>query len=89
MDISLDVLTKKKAHFEDNPNDYEFLKHDKPLHPMRQQPHLKHVPGYLMPRIAGVKQPTTPNLNPDKIGFNKRNKNKQKKKDPLKKFSRK
>ncbi|TIA69079.1 hypothetical protein E3P91_03786 [Wallemia ichthyophaga] len=80
---------KLKAHFEDNPNDYEFLKHDKPLHPMRQQPHLKHVPGYLMPRIAGVKQPTTPNLNPDKIGFNKRNKNKQKKKDPLKKFSRK
>ncbi|KAH9967565.1 hypothetical protein BC827DRAFT_1264360 [Russula dissimulans] len=31
------------AHFEDNPNDLEYLKH-KPLHPTRVQPHMKHVP---------------------------------------------
>ncbi|KAM0750820.1 DEAD-domain-containing protein [Meredithblackwellia eburnea MCA 4105] len=45
---------KLKAHFEDNPRDLAFLRHDKPLHPSRVQPHLKHVPGYLMPRIAAV-----------------------------------
>lgn len=43
-----------QAHFEDNPRDLAFLRHDKPLHPARVQPHLKHVPGYLMPRIAAV-----------------------------------
>lgn len=56
---------------------------------MRQQSHLKHVPGYLMPRIAGVKQPHQLELNPDKIGFKKRSSNKKKKSDPLKKFNRK
>lgn len=45
---------KLKAHFEDNPRDLAFLKHDKPLHPSRIQPHMKHVPSYLMPRIAPV-----------------------------------
>ncbi|KAF9531701.1 P-loop containing nucleoside triphosphate hydrolase protein [Crepidotus variabilis] len=45
---------KLKAHFEDNPLDLEFLRHDKPLHPTRIQPHMKHVPKYLLPRIAPV-----------------------------------
>ncbi|GAA5970135.1 hypothetical protein JCM21900_002492 [Sporobolomyces salmonicolor] len=45
---------KLKAHFEDNPRDLAFLRHDKTLHPSRVQPHLKHVPAYLMPRIAAV-----------------------------------
>ena len=43
-----------QAHFEDNPLDFEFLRHDKPLHPTRIQPHMKHVPKYLLPRIAPV-----------------------------------
>jgi ATP-dependent RNA helicase DDX56/DBP9 len=43
---------KLKAHFEDNPNDLEFLKHDKPLHPTRVQSHMKHVPKYLIPKDA-------------------------------------
>jgi ATP-dependent RNA helicase DDX56/DBP9 len=43
-----------KAHFEDNPLDLEYLRHDKALHPTRVQPHMKHVPKYLMPRIAPV-----------------------------------
>jgi len=43
---------KLKAHFEDNPNDLEYLKHDEPLHPTRVQPHMKHVPKYLMPNVA-------------------------------------
>ncbi|TFK26228.1 ATP-dependent RNA helicase dbp9 [Coprinopsis marcescibilis] len=45
---------KLKAHFEDNPLDLEYLRHDKPLHPTRIQPHMKHVPKYLLPRIAPV-----------------------------------
>ncbi|KJA28170.1 hypothetical protein HYPSUDRAFT_197689 [Hypholoma sublateritium FD-334 SS-4] len=45
---------KLKAHFEDNPLDLEFLRHDKPLHPTRVQPHMKHVPQYLLPHIAPV-----------------------------------
>ncbi|PCH44106.1 ATP-dependent RNA helicase dbp9 [Wolfiporia cocos MD-104 SS10] len=45
---------KLKAHFEDNPLDLEYLRHDKPLRPTRIQPHMKHVPKYLLPRIAPV-----------------------------------
>lgn len=45
---------KLKAHFEDNPHDLEYLRHDKPLHPTRVQSHMKHVPKYLLPRIAPV-----------------------------------
>ncbi|KAJ3753429.1 ATP-dependent RNA helicase dbp9 [Lentinula raphanica] len=43
-----------KAHFEDNPLDLEYLRHDRPLRPTRVQPHMKHVPGYLMPRTAAI-----------------------------------
>lgn len=43
-----------QSHFEENPNDLAFLKHDKPLHPTRIQPHMKHVPSYLVPKIAPV-----------------------------------
>ncbi|KAF9006009.1 ATP-dependent RNA helicase dbp9 [Cyathus striatus] len=55
---------KLKAHFEDNPLDLEFLRHDRPLHPTRIQPHMKHVPKYLLPRIgivsgAGQSEPDT------------------------------
>ncbi|KAI0369845.1 DEAD-domain-containing protein [Pilatotrama ljubarskyi] len=45
---------KLKAHFEDNPLDLEYLRHDKPLHPTRVQSHMKHIPKYLLPRIAPV-----------------------------------
>ncbi|KAJ7241907.1 P-loop containing nucleoside triphosphate hydrolase protein [Mycena haematopus] len=48
------MLWLVQAHFEDNPLDLEFLRHDKPLHPTRVQPHMKHVPKYLLPRIAPV-----------------------------------
>ncbi|KAJ3799851.1 P-loop containing nucleoside triphosphate hydrolase protein [Lentinula aff. detonsa] len=45
---------KLKAHFEDNPLDLEYLRHDKPLHPTRIQSHMKHVPKYLLPRTAPI-----------------------------------
>ncbi|WRT64337.1 ATP-dependent RNA helicase DBP9 [Kwoniella shivajii] len=45
---------KLKAHFAANPLDLSYLRHDTPLHPARQQTHLKHVPNYLMPKIAAL-----------------------------------
>ncbi|CAG8491092.1 4074_t:CDS:10 [Ambispora gerdemannii] len=50
---------KLKSHFEDNPKDLNFLRHDKPLHSTRVQTHLKDIPTYLMPRIKTLRVPTT------------------------------
>ena len=41
---------KLKRHFEENPDDLRHLRHDGELRAARIQPHLKHVPDYLMPR---------------------------------------
>ncbi|KAF5355336.1 hypothetical protein D9758_006059 [Tetrapyrgos nigripes] len=61
---------KLKAHFEDNPLDLEYLRHDKPLHPTRIQPHMKHVPKYLLPRAAPVPGSSAEEGDGDKsIGF--------------------
>ncbi|XP_053318792.1 probable ATP-dependent RNA helicase DDX56 [Spea bombifrons] len=40
---------KLKTYFEDNPRDFNLLRHDKPLHPAVVKPHLKNVPDYLIP----------------------------------------
>lgn len=40
---------KLKRHFEENPGDLHHLRHDGELRAVRVQPHLKHVPDYLMP----------------------------------------
>lgn len=40
---------KLKRHFEENPEDLHHLRHDGELRAVRVQPHLKHVPDYLMP----------------------------------------
>ncbi|KAF5362527.1 hypothetical protein D9756_002540 [Leucocoprinus leucothites] len=47
---------KLKAYFEDNPFDLEHLRHDKALRPARVQPHMKHVPKYLLPRMAPAQE---------------------------------
>jgi len=49
--------TNAQSHFAANPLDLSFLRHDAPLHPARIQPHLKHVPNYLMPKIGGIPRP--------------------------------
>ncbi|KIY52888.1 ATP-dependent RNA helicase dbp9 [Fistulina hepatica ATCC 64428] len=53
-ELKQEILTsdKLKAHFEDNPLDLDYLRHDKPLHPTRVQPHMKFVPKYLLPNMA-------------------------------------
>ncbi|CAH1757659.1 18234_t:CDS:10 [Entrophospora sp. SA101] len=53
-DIKSEILKseKLKAHFEDNPNDLKVLRHDTVFHHSRVQQHMKHIPPYLMPKIA-------------------------------------
>ncbi|XP_056129684.1 probable ATP-dependent RNA helicase DDX56 [Lampris incognitus] len=49
---------KLKTYFEDNPRDLQLLRHDKDLHPAVVKPHLKNVPGYLIPdALRGVANP--------------------------------
>ena len=40
---------KLKRHFEENPSDLQYLRHDKELRVTRLQHHLRHVPDYLLP----------------------------------------
>ena len=40
---------KLKRHFEENPEDLQHLRHDGEFRVARIQPHLRHVPDYLMP----------------------------------------
>ena len=54
---------KLKRHFEENPEDLKGLRHDGESHAVRIQPHLKHVPEYLMPK-GGAKR-----IVKDEVGF--------------------
>ncbi|KAL8697293.1 MAG: hypothetical protein Q9201_007198 [Fulgogasparrea decipioides] len=55
-ELRQEILTseKLKRHFEENPEDLQYLRHDGELRAARVQPHLKHIPDYLMP--AGGKR---------------------------------
>lgn len=47
-----------QGYFEDNPNDLQVLRHDKALHTVRIQEHLRDVPEYIVPpslkSLAGI-----------------------------------
>lgn len=105
-EIKTEILnsTKLKTHFEDRPKDLQFLRHDKALHPSQIKPHMKHIPQYLVPKIAGIAQADGVATTPDVgfVPFNKDNKRrkksfrkggggskKQKKGDPLKNLGKK
>ena len=91
---------KLKAYFEDNPIDLEHLRHDKALRPAKVQPHLKHIPRYLLPKAAPVQEGGE--MQPRVVPFRKSGVNKsrggrggrggrpslrgKKKSNPLKKF---
>ncbi|KAF2764326.1 P-loop containing nucleoside triphosphate hydrolase protein [Teratosphaeria nubilosa] len=51
---------KLKRHFEENPDDLRHLRHDTETHAVRSQPHLKHIPDYLLP--AGGKAAVARNV---------------------------
>jgi len=59
---------KLKRHFEENPEDLQHLRHDQESHAIRLQPHLRHVPEYLMP--GGSKA-----AGPALVGFGKSSEN--------------
>jgi len=42
--------TRLQSHFADNPRDLVSLRHDKALHTVKHQPHLKTVPNYIVPQ---------------------------------------
>ncbi|KAL1954288.1 hypothetical protein VTO42DRAFT_1430 [Malbranchea cinnamomea] len=63
---------KLKRHFEENPEDLRHLRHDGELRPARVQPHLKHVPEYLLP-AQGKKGLTSEEIG--YVGFKKSNEN--------------
>ena len=50
-EIKQEILnsTKLKSFFEDNPRDRQLLRHDKALHTVKHQEHLKNVPEYIVP----------------------------------------
>jgi ATP-dependent RNA helicase DDX56/DBP9 len=92
---------KLKAYFEDNPLDLEHLRHDKALRPTRVQPHMKHIPKYLLPRMASAQVgEDSSSAATEKSGFvpfkkdrakgggkhGKGGSSRKKKSDPLKKF---
>ncbi|KAI1452109.1 DEAD-domain-containing protein [Annulohypoxylon moriforme] len=52
-----------KRHFEENPLEVRHLRHDVELRTTRSQPHLKHVPDYLLPK-DGEKA-----ITPNEVGF--------------------
>lgn len=52
-----------KRHFEENPLEVRHLRHDAELRTARSQPHLKHVPDYLLPK-EGKK-----GITPKEVGF--------------------
>ncbi|RWS09065.1 putative ATP-dependent RNA helicase DDX56-like isoform X2 [Dinothrombium tinctorium] len=40
---------KLKSFFKEHPKDLKLLQHDKALHTVKHQPHLKHIPEYIVP----------------------------------------
>ena len=61
---------KLKQHFEDNPEDLNHLRHDGELRAARIQPHLRHVPDYLMP-VGGNRGITKDGATGEFIGLRK------------------
>merc|ERR1712029_1065084 len=51
-EIKQEMLNSNRlqSHFADNPRDLQSLRHDKALHTVRHQAHLKNVPNYIVPQ---------------------------------------
>lgn len=91
-EIKSELLNSKnlKPYFEDNPRDLQVLRHDKSLHTVKLDSHLKNVPDYIVPKtlknvvpkITSRKRPRKTNQKEGKA-FKKFKKNQ---KDPLKSF---
>ena len=93
---------KLKRHFEENPEDLHHLRHDGELRAARIQPHLRHVPDYLMPSngnkgiaggdigFVGLKKTTDNRIRKARLQNRLKGKGKKpagRKLDPLKSFN--
>ena len=88
-EIKSEILNseKLKAFFEDNPRDLQLLRHDKDLHPAKIQPHLKHVPDYLVPDTLKATLNKSQHRKRSYVPFHKPSRNSKKQKlDPLRTF---
>ncbi|XP_059618310.1 probable ATP-dependent RNA helicase DDX56 [Phlebotomus argentipes] len=77
---------KLKGFFDNNPHDLQLLRHDKPLHTVKLQPHLSDVPEYIIPNsLKGVANVATrPKKTPAGVRKSKKQKIFEKKKaNPL------
>ncbi|KAJ1820617.1 ATP-dependent DNA/RNA helicase, partial [Coemansia sp. RSA 2599] len=98
-EIKQEILNseKLKSYFEDKPKDLQFLRHDSALQPKRIKPHMKHVPEYMVPKIAGIAQAdgVATSLDVSFVPFNKEKKRRfghrkpRKSNDPLKSLGKK
>uniref|UniRef100_A0A7S4ABF3 RNA helicase n=2 Tax=Pseudo-nitzschia australis TaxID=44445 RepID=A0A7S4ABF3_9STRA len=86
VELRAEILNSERlqAHFEDNPNDLQLLRHDRlATHVSKVQEHLKHIPKYLLPRGMQVAD-----LNRKrKKRKNRGGKQRRSAKDPLQSFS--
>ncbi|KAJ2359735.1 ATP-dependent DNA/RNA helicase [Coemansia sp. RSA 2611] len=75
---------KLKSHFEDKPKDLQFLRHDTELRPSQVMQHMKRIPDYLLPKIAGIAQADGIATTPDVgfVPFNKPGKGDRRRKGP-------
>ena len=93
---------KLKRHFEENPEDLHHLRHDGELRAARIQPHLRHVPEYLMPSngkkgiagedigFVGLRKTTDNRIRKARMQYRMKGKGKRpagRKSDPLKVFN--
>lgn len=66
-DIKQEIMKSErlKSYFAKNPRDFEMLLHGQDLHIIRDQPHLRHVPDYIVPPSmqgsCGYRNPTNRN----------------------------
>jgi ATP-dependent RNA helicase DDX56/DBP9 len=95
-ELKNEILNSKKLkmHFEENPQDLKFLKHDKHLQTDKIQSHLRHIPTYLLPNKTDVQSTiTNPNAKEDidskiRLVYSVKSlRKKTRKNDPLKNFS--
>ncbi|CAH1783408.1 unnamed protein product [Owenia fusiformis] len=82
---------KLKSYFEDNPRDLQVLRHDKSLHTVKLQEHLKNVPEYLVPKTlknmrGGMRSRKQPRQSVKAPVTKGQMKYRKRKADPLKSF---
>jgi len=97
-ELKTEILNSKKLkmHFEEHPQDLNYIKHDQHLQSEKIRPHLRHIPSYLLPSKADIQNSLTkPRSTEDEIDSKIRlvydikhlRKKFRRKSDPLKNFT--